>query len=399
MSAEFFTPHNDNSIETAVDTMEKTMRQFNYVTQYAQVIQDAYASFPSGNEELGKMVHAAQYIANRGTDDAGDEVQAIYYGELLGLEFINHLQLGDGIRYKTGFAESFIQLHIGLDQLSNAEPSSEDEFVTRLSESIQNDLSQPMQEHGLKPIYEEFGKKATSKLSDEPAHQELAMMGFRMIVTEALKQKHPPRTIADLENEYIPSIEEIVDIVGGLEEIQFPAWRDISYIRKNIYKMYRDLSLKDEKNELTNPAAFASTNESIEAQLTKFTLSNDLLGVDDLLSARGRFFGISDEGGTFFYGELTEVRGIFDGIHIVQTPTNRYLHEFINSGYTADSEEAIGELVQSAALRIINPKFIFKDNSGEENIQPNRKKAIYIPLNYRAVTFKRLETIELEPKA
>lgn len=399
MSAEFFIPHNDDSIETAVDNMEKTMRQFNYVAQYAQVIQDIYASFPRGDEELGKMVHAAQYIANRGTDDASEEVQAVYYGELLGLEFINHLKPDDGIPYKTGFAESFIQFHICLDQLSNAEQSTEEASATRLSVSIQKDLSQPMQEHGLKPIYEEFGQKATSKLSDEPAHQELAMMGFRMIVTEALKQKLPPRTIADLEKEYVPSIQETEDIIGNQEEFQFPAWKDISYIRKIIYNNYRKVSSTDGEDKLTNASTIASIDKYIENRLTRFIYDNDLISIDDLLSVKGRFYGTSDEGRQFLYNEFTEVRGVFEGIHVVETPSNRFLHKQFDPKHATDTENDTGHLIASIAVRLIYPKFIFENEAGIEKLQPNNENSIDIPLNYTAVTFKRLETIELEPEA
>lgn len=399
MSAEFFIPYSNSSIETAIENMEKTMSSFDYATQYALEIQEAYASMPNGDNELGKMVHAAQYIANRQTDDAGEEVQAIYHGELLGLGFINYLKPDDGVLHKTGYAESFIQFHIGLDQLSYAGPSNEETLSSRLSKSIQLDLSQPMQEHGLRPIYEEFGKKVTSKLSDEPAHQELAMMGFRMIVIEALKQKRAPRTIADLEKEYIPSIEETEAIIGNQEWIQFPEWVNISNIREIIYKKYCELSSLNEEDQLSNHSAPASVDRYTEERLMEFALENGCIDMGDLLSVRGEFFGTSGKGYQFLYNEFIEVRGIFDGIRVVETPSNKYLQKLADPENTSDIENDTEHFIKSVSLRIVDPKFIFDNKHGIKMPQPDDQKIIYIPLNYSAVTFKRLKATELEPEA
>jgi len=404
MSGEFFSELNENSIEVAVEYMENTMRSFDDVTEYAIKIHETYELLPDGELELGKMITAAQYVINREPDDMDEEVQAIYFGELLGLEFVNYLKPDDGLPFKSGYAESFIQYQIALDILSEKDPecNSERDQLSRLSKSIQYDLSQPMEEHGLNPIYEEFGKKATSKLSHDSSHQELAMMGFRMIVTEALKPSPTaaPKTIAELENEYVPSIEETEEIIGEQEGINFIEWENISYVRKNIYNKYTDITTSDEDEQLSNLSTLVSYDRHVETRLMSFALENDLIGKDDLLSVRGEFFGISDTGASFFYGKNTEVRGVFDGIHIIETLPKRYIPKFADPDNKADIKHYPKNPIQSVALRIINPLFIYKEiNDDKEKPHRNDERTIDIPLNYKNVELRRIKAEELEPEA
>jgi len=418
MSAEFFTERNENSIEFAVKNMQRTMDAFSDLTDYVAEVEETYARIPKGKDELRLMIRTAQCITNKPFNSLEDEVLVTYYGEIIGLEFINYLETDNGEYYKTGFAQSFMQLQIDIDKLTNYSADQKDVWVERISQSIQQDLSQPLETHGLNSLYEAFGQRAAERLTPNITHQKLAMMGYRMIVTEALKpslnvpsEKKPQsshtvkaklgrQSIADLEKKYVPSVEETEAVLGDIEGVMLPEWEDISYIRQNIYTKYDQLVASDEeRDEASNLSMLISAEGHMEDRLNKFTLENDLIRVDDLLSVSGEFFGISNEGREFQYGQFTEIRGVFDGLHIIEAPSEWDLDRVIDDETGEEANEAIHYTEETVALRLKDPKFLYEDNDGNKELHPNEDTEIYIPLHYQSVDFMRLKSDDLEPEA
>ena len=422
MSGEFRTEYNENTIVAAVENMERNMRNCGYVGEYVQAIQETYAEYPEGEVELFRMIRAARLITNAKPGAMSEEVQAVYHGELLGLELINNLEPGVGQLFKTGYAQSFMNNELATSRPSHTEAveSGLDQQIRLqgLSESIQEDLAYPIYAYELNPMYEEFGQKATSKLSDELQYQQLAMMGYRMIITEALKpsvnnatrellEEYPAPvketgstvSIADLARNYARSINQTEEIIGNQEPFDFVDWEDISYVRKNIYRKYNRLILTDEEEQVSNLSTLVSPDKFTEDRLAKFILKNELIGEGDLLSVRGIFFGTSDDGNRFFYDDFTEIRGIFGGIHIVKTPSNEYLEDMYNTTNRASFIDGPKQLTDSVAIRILEPKFLHEEDDGEERLQPIDNNSIDIPLNYRKVSFWRIKAEALEPEA
>jgi len=161
MSAEFFIERNEKSIQYASKNMQQRMDAFTDLTDYVVEIIETYANIPKGKNELRQMVAMAQCIANQPFDNVEEEVQATYHGELIGLEFINYLETDKGEYYKTGFAQSYKDLQVNIDMLTFDAAESEEIWRARLSKSIQQDLSQPLSAHGLSPLYEIFGQRAS----------------------------------------------------------------------------------------------------------------------------------------------------------------------------------------------------------------------------------------------
>lgn len=407
MSAEFTAEHNENTIVTAVENMERAMRTFGLVGEYVQNIQETYGEYPEGKVELMRMIRAAQLIANRGAADTGEEVQAIYHGELLGLELVNTLEPDIGQLFKTGYAQSFIAFHLNKDRPAHTEAAESNlehqARLIRLSQSIQTDLSCPMYAHGLHPIYEEFGQKATSKLNDDTQYQDSAMMGFRMIVTEALKPsmngnaseimekfqvpvKEPkvtPRTIANLEKNYAWSIYKTDEIIGEQEDINFVDWQDISHIREIFYDQFSKLNFQEEAPQLPDTATIAEAHRHIEAKLTQFAQDNELITVNDLLS---------------IYDKNTEIRGNFDSIKIVEVHPNGQLSDVIYENVEGE-ESDLGSPVASLAIRITNPVFIIESIDGQRVIGHAEDETFDIPLTYENTTYRSIKAEELEPEA
>ena len=244
------------------------------------------------------------------------------------------------------------------------------------------------------------------------------MMGFRMIVTEALKpslnsltsepspafhsgaSKLAQQSIANV-NIYIPTVEETEAVFGDPEGIKPPEWEDVSSIREIIYSEYYENVSSDEQLEASNLSMLISANGHAEDQLNKFTLEYNLLRPDDFLNVNGEFFGISNKGQEFYYDQFTEILGVYDGIHIIQAPSNRDLDRVLDGDN--DTEEEVSENAEyteeTAAIRLKDPTFLLEDETGEKKPQPNNDTEIYIPLHYESITFKRLKTDDLEPEA
>lgn len=417
MSIEFISEYNENTIVAAIEYMEKNMRSFNYIGEYIEDMQQIYSRYPDGEVELMRMVRAAQLITGRKAGDRTENVQAVYHGELFGLELINSLDPHVGKFFKTGYAQSFIQSSLEKDRPTHTEAggSSPQARLRWLSESLRTDLSFPIYDHDLHPIYEEFGQKATSKLSDETQYKELAMIGFRMIVIQALKPsaknntdglmegfpapvkefKIPLQTIIDLERSFVKS-SSANEILVQQEPSNFMNWQDISNVRHALYNKFSEMNSSEGEIEISSESTLEEIDHYIEGNLLKFAEDHDLLGTNDLLSVRGEFYSIaSDENDLSLYNHSTEIQGDFDSIRIVDVPSNSQLLKDLDEAIEAAAES----LVSALAIRLVNPVFIVETTDGERLIEPAEGETIDIPLNYKNVILKRIKAKELELEA
>jgi len=407
MSAEFFTEYNDSTIGAAVGNMETTMRRFRYVAEYAREIEDIYSELPYGQTELEHMIRAAQCVVNHQSDEPSEEVRSVYYGELLGLEFINYLQPDNGDNFKIGIAESYLQIKLGLHRLTNNGTETEAAQLVQFSESIKSELSQPMIEHGLNPIYEEFGTKATSNLTDDVAHQELAMMGFRLIVTEALKPTLKPKLVGEIlsrfDDDYIPTIKEMEELLGDEEVLQTVEWEDIAYIPKVLFARYNQIKELDEEQQLSNLAILASMDRYTENRLMEFNMEHQLILPNDLISVDGDMFAVAAGDIPLLHFKDIEIRGIFGGIHMLRVPTEAHMLRMVLGG---DDDETVEKkyredpaLQETPAIRILSPMYVVTNVDDKSFSESSDNEWIDIPLNYENISYMRIAADELEAEA
>lgn len=409
---------NENAIEFAAKNMQRTMDTFRDLIDYVAEVEEVYENVPKGKDELGKMFTIAQCIASKPFDSADEDVQAAYYGEVIGLEFINYLETGHGDFYKTGFAKSFMALQVNIDMLTFETVESEEAWRTRISKSIQQDLSQPLDTHGLSAQYELFGRRAAQRLSADESRQELAIMGFRMVVTEALK---PPLVEAENETAYnshtapsklakqslvaqkvhFPSIEETEAVFGNLESMILPEWENITHIRTALYKKYKQLNASDEEEQLSNLSTLASSDNHIKKRLNAFNSELKLIARDDWLRIKGQFFasGSGDRGFGLTDNDV-EVRGVFESIVVVKVPSAQQLSSIIE--YDEKLEMGMLDVTHfevSPAIRLANPLLVSTAEDGTETTERFEGETIDVPLNYENIIFERFKTDNLEPEA
>jgi len=419
MSAEFFIERNENSIEFAAKNMQRTMDTFRDLVDYIAEVEEVYENVPKGKDELGKMFTIAQCIASKPFDNADEDVQAAYYGEVIGLEFINYLETGHGDFYKTGFAKSFMALQVNLDMLTFENVESEEAWRARISKSIQQDLSEPLETHGLSAQYESFGRRAAQRLSANEAHQELAMMGFRMVITEALK---PPLVEAEedetsysshsassklakqsitAQKVHFPSIEETEAVFGNLENLIVPEWGNITHVRTALYKKYKQLNASDEEEQLSNLSTLASSDNHMKKRLNTFNSERKFIARDDWLRIKGQFFasGSGDRGFGLTDNDV-EVRGVFESIVVVKVPSAQQLSSIIE--YDEKLEMGMLDVTHfelTPAIRLANPILVSTTKDGTETTERFEGETIDVPLNYESIIFERFKTDDLEPEA
>lgn len=438
MSAEFMTEYNDNSVSAAVENMEYYIEHFGEVTDYIVTIQEAYAQYPEGSVELHRMTRAAQLITNRKAGDLSEEVQAVYHGQLLGIELVNNLEPGIGTHFKTGYAQTFFQTQLQESRPKDtwhAETSLEQtERLIQLSLSIQDDLSQPEYIGGLNPRYEQFGQKITSKLTNESMYQELAMMGFRMI----LKEAHAPSTLefSPEQNHFIeqvvenavvenldrttfenedyyddnwdddtagerladgeaPDIADVEKIVGKPFELD---WENISDACAALYAEYKRLEKieKEMNDDLESPVSDISEMSS-EELLIAFNENNNYIYSHDLLSVTGDQFIIEHskdaDSNMYKLDEDSEIRGIIEGISFVMAPSKKQMEHLKQGGKSSRKK-----YIPVPAIRILNPIAIVTYGENKTHKEYHLGPVMDIPLNYGA-EFRRLKAEELEDEA
>jgi hypothetical protein len=392
MSAEFTTDYDDQTNWNVIEDMERNIGYYGDTFQYVQEIQEAYNGFTEGRVELQRMIRAAQLITGRKAGDFSQEVQSVYHGELLGIELVNTLQANTGMPYKMDFAQSFMKYRLEKDRPKDGplvESSLELEARhARLSRALQVVLTPSPDNPQLNPLYERFAERASAQLTDDIEQQYLTLMGFRMIVTEALG-------LTAHENGYKYSDRHMRDI--GVESIR-EYWQDITSVRKNLLRHYQRLEVPTDFLTSNRQDNIETIDRFAKQQLEDFNERHKLLKENDLISVYGDLFAISRpediEPFTLRYDQQTEIKGVFDSIQIVDVPSPRHLnHTIINPEETAGNDTK--KYVSSLAIRLRNPVFTCSSDKGNATYTAIGQ-SVDIPLVYKNVVYHRIFLNKLE---
>jgi hypothetical protein len=416
MSAEFMTEYDDQTNWNVIESMERNIGYCGDVFQYVQSIQEAYAGFSDGKVELQRMIRAAQLITGRKPGDFSQDVQSVYHGELLGIELVNTLQADTGTPYKMGFAQRFMRHHLrnDLPKKGPLEPSLEIEARhNRLARTLQVKLAPSEDEDILNPLYARFSKRSSEHLTDDLEQQYYTMMGFRMVVTEALAPSMPFSTqrvvekVGDMTNESMRlglSIEELVEKYRyseqhirdlGIESIKHK-WQNISYLRRTLLYYHNHLDMPAELLGGDAQADIEQIDAYSSEQLEMFIEQYDVLKKGDSLAIFGDYFAISHPKGmepfTIRYDQTMQIKGVFDSIQIVDVPSSRHLKQVVRKPDEVPKNQS---LVHSIAIRLKDP--VYSYYAGEEPyIYPTHEETIDIPLIYGSVVYHKLELDTLD---
>ncbi len=419
MFSEYTTEYEDSSITAATQSMEYAIRSVDTVTEYIDSIQEAYRQQPDGDVELRRMVHAAQLVADCAPDQLSTKAQTIYYGELLGIELINTLTADTGVLFKTGFAQRFMRTRLEADRPVHRQFETTAERLMRrmkMAHTLQSDLTSPTGPYILAPQFERFGGSVVSRLTEDQEQQEYAMMGYRLIVTEALSPSvlettHEKRdlvrdignkalssgaSIFDLEKSYIPSDAELEDIVSEPDDLE---WKPIPFVPETLSHKYYN----GETTVHYAPGALVQTKASIDFEiqqsLNEFNEYYGLLETDDLIRVKGDLYArFNKQNGDVALRKFTpssELRGTFDSIQLVEAPSNRSLQNQL----VEPQLNRIGankRLLQTVAIRLKNPIELYRLKRGGKVLYHHLGETIDIPLHYSDVAFSRLQVEDLE---
>jgi hypothetical protein len=430
MSAEYMSEYDDSTVGTAIGKMEQELYQVEYVLEYVDAIESKLEKTEDGKAEILQLIRAAQVITGNGGNDYNDDVKAFYQGELLGLELINSFDTSDDAPLRSGYAHTFLKYQLDQDRPAGLEPletvAENRERLAQLAIAIQEDLSYPIDSYHLSSVYEEFGKKVTSKLNDTERLKLLSLMGYRMVVVQALlpyeasqnfadatyalldaypvpegsqrsETDHAPQrtSIADLAQKYEYSIEHTESIIGPQEGIVFDEWQQVSHIRKLLHNTYLQLNSQSKDQDILSIPTEATVNQAILEKIQAFNVNRNLVNTGDLLSIIGELCAVhSGEKHPFVYEENTEIRGTFDSFQIVDVPTNKRLLQIMKSNDVDECDETYYQ--PTLAIRLNNPVFTFEKADGERKPEYAGGETVDIPLNYKNVALWRIPALPVE---
>jgi len=424
MSAEFMTEYPETAISSGIERMEKNIRENGSTPEYLIAIQKAMSHEPVEKAELYQLMRVARFVAHTLEGDNDSNEQAVYNGELLGLLLINFIQPSDDTQksFRGGFSQSFLKNRLDKSRPRGESYEGGDEHRNRLfqiAESIRTELTPPTAEQifdplyektaaqALDPLYETFGAKLAATLTDTVSEQQSTMVGFRLVISEAL---HPSlqHTTAEVLNKLgsiatrkatpvlrKPAAEKIPD-EKYIRELE---WDSLSGARKKLLTEYIKLALVHRELANADDPEREAIISDLEEKLNDFNTHNKLFEKDEYLNIYGDLFAIASDtidgkSGIIKSNESTDIRGYFGGIKLVEVPSDKQLRKAIMDPELYKQQGHI-PLVLSIAVRIVDPLFIhhtYSDESDEskETRQDGIGISIDIPLSYKNVTFQRL---------
>jgi hypothetical protein len=399
-------------ISNAVESMEQNIQKLGTVSEYIAQIVGAYNSLPDGRAEIYRIRRAAQRITNQTVKTTGPEAYAVFNGAILGIELASTLTIEKGNWYKTGYAHSFLQSEMGTERPKNtrrAETVAEQQQRLQLESSTMRDLlSQPLNDD-TDCVYEKFGSKITTSLYSDPDLQQLSMMGYRMVIGEVIQPSEfetsdeidafigryendetfaPVRepitqtSISDLEDMYIPTSQELENILHEPVKIEWEEKSSIQRISMELANAYAS----SEEGKLFSQSDYAKFCKALLAHVEAFNAEQNILQKNNLLKVKGNFFAIQNNPQGDMYlnrqYELFEISGFFSGFHVLPVPNRDSLARTINEDII--DSEIWAKLPKSFApvIRLQDPSFTFKlSDSSEPATDVTHGHSIDIPLN------------------
>ena len=135
--------------------------------------------------------------------------------------------------------------------------------------------------------------------------------------------------------------------------------------------------------------------DHIEARLAEFNERHELIGPKDKLTIIGDYFAAAtNEDGqekTLLFDQNINIKGKFDGIHLIKVPTKRRL-EFAIQKPDEATKITEGNTILTPAIRIQNPYYTADLNNGEIAYRHLKGTTIDVPLNYQSVRISRAKS-------
>jgi hypothetical protein len=408
--------HTDKSKEFAKDSgayfFNEARQYHTSLAAFIQKIFDDYEQAPDGHFELLRLQRIARFIAQQPADSSDNDAQALFIGQLVGLQVLNYTYPKNAPL--ADVTHSFVQNKliesrkiIAMQEKETAEsglrvtaesPADQVARVRATATTIRESFSLPRPEYPFSHAHEGFIQSIASELygANGQLHN-LTKVGFRMTLQQYEKSnaKITEHTgIQTLDN--LDALEE----VDSLEE--YVTITDINDIRNDLLRMFKDLKKPSKDLDLENDAIAGAVIDYIQTGLEQYNTDERLIEHDDILFINGDFIAIvSDENSERFnyvyFKNHTEIRGTFTSIEVVETPTHQELQQLNEKKYGGIDDYEPQTSTLSPALQIINPVLLTYDGENSTPVSdPAIGLTIDIPLIYTGIHIQRLRAPGLD---
>lgn len=198
----------------------------------------------------------------------------------------------------------------------------------------------------------------------------------------------------------IKTLEAITGIESRNADVEaFFTFDDATFVRNNIYRKFQKLLDVTDGVDMNNSNVANSIYAYMQEELTSLNDKYEFITKEDLLIISGDFFGYASDGesgASVRYQNHIEIRGLFNGIHIVETPTNKQLLEIINEEeqarkkgeYEPGKKYESDRLTFSPTLQIIDPVFHTYTGDDKPIVDYGTGLTLDIPLIYKNMYYQ-----------
>ncbi|MFZ1301594.1 MAG: hypothetical protein WAQ27_03385 [Candidatus Microsaccharimonas sp.] len=447
MSQEYFDETQYQTVDTmAVNSFNEARQYQTSLTKFLQTIFDKYEQAPDGAAELIRLRRVAQFITHNSSASFNNEVQAVFNGQLMGLQILNyidpaeapatdysHLFMKDALK---GSQEGIVVKGEAVQDPSTgryirptAEPvAAQQQRLWNLAEQMRFSLSEMSADSRLSDAYEDFIHVAASELYEKNTElHDLTKVGFRLILkqyefytgdgsdddpyadreddsaVETATESIQATPSASRES-YLPSDKSLAEITGMPNETgSLDLLVDIENINDDTLKILEKFNelipIADGLNMSDDKVADA-TYELLEEELEKFNIENDLINPDDMLLISGDFYAFAsdgEDGAITRYENHVEIRGIYNGLSVIDMPSNKELQRMLNRRSKGDTRDLPNKLAMVPAIQLDDVVILTYDGESEDpEITHLTGLTLDIPVHYESVDFQILRAPALD---
>ncbi len=373
--------------------------------------------------EVHNLAEVARFMTISGPDVFDETTDAFFRGSLLGTHHIHHATENSTpsrdallflrkriVRSAPKIKMSHQEMDLGdvksmaeLYHVMPAEDADADDPTAKSSDllvrqgrivsSLMSRLFPDNNKPAIPERYDVTARKIAGELAAiSPFYEQGFLNGYRFML-QLYTQPDEHDRIGDIWDEYDgfkhiedrseqrATEEELSRQLAGSPESRYDSLREAR--ARIINENHRLLARRSAKKvDLDQPMV-----ENIGEELTDFATKSGLLIRGDLVQISGEYFALFEStdangnatSGNVLEDEDTDVLGTYDGIDLIQAPTDKSLRQFYKKG-----DQSILEFKKFIpALRIKEPEFFSFDDSGKRHRLARDRQFIYrIPLIY-----------------
>ena len=377
MSAEFYAESIDeNSLSRAIKSFIEDSSEYPDLPSFISEIHAGYDSVLELRDDLSRECNVAKFIAQSPHGEFNDDAQAVFNGQLVGMQVLNYAYPEAGLVHNV--AHPYLQRHI------NDLGVHDSTTYAQLAGWMRQSLLAAESDSTVPNTHDAFISKISHELYSNQEHRELLSVGFRLVIGERLKLQSPKKQAP----EFIKSTKGLFDWYNQ------DHWENIDYTKNTILDTYNKYVRAFEGMQFEDKGMGIGIKRLIESRINTYNRDGSLIEREEPLKINGNLFALHDKNGQKFtdhFDENHDIVGFFDGFSMVIAPYNAEVTQ------ATQGKKPVYEHTQlTPAVRIKEPVVIRYSTDEAIEFTKNAPDTFEIPLIYDGLAMSRLNVPELQ---